>query len=99
MYAKNGEEPQDLIVTLTVESKSEIKGIGLSSGENYIVAGCQDGTISVFDLGANDRERLGKVILTLQGNKNVRCLQWRDSPRREIIAGHEDGLITVWDFK
>ena len=86
-------------MSLTVESKSEIKGLALSEYESYVVAGCADDSINVFDLGANGRERLGKVILTLQGNKNVRCLQWRDSPRREIIAGHEDGLITVWDFK
>ena len=63
------------------------------------MAGCADGSINVFDLNANGRERLAKHLVTLQGNKGVRCLQWRDRPRRELIAGHADGLVTIWDFK
>lgn len=39
LYVKQG-EPQELIVSLSVDSRSEIKGLGLSSGENYVVAGC-----------------------------------------------------------
>lgn len=91
--------PLEHVVSLSVDSKSEIKGIALNSSESYIVAGCADGSINVFDLGANGRERLAKPLVTLQGNKGVRCLQWRDRPRRELIAGHADGLITIWDFK
>ena len=64
-----------------------------------MVAGCVDGTITVFDLMASGKERLVKPIVSLQGKKNVRCLQWRERPRREIIAGHADGLVTVWDYK
>lgn len=86
-------------MTVAVESKSEIKGLAVSSAENYAVAGCVDGTITVFDLMAAGKERLCKPIMTLQGKKNVRCLQWRERPRREIIAGHQDGLVTVWDYK
>ena len=82
-----------------MESTSEIKALAISAAENFAVAGCVDGTITVFDLMTAGKERLIKPILTLQGKKNVRCLQWRDKPRREIIAGHQDGLVTVWDFK
>ena len=71
----------------------------MSKAENYVTAGCQDGTITVFDLSAPGKERLIKPVASLQGNKGVRCLAWRERPRREIIAGHQDGLITVWDFK
>ena len=73
--------------------------MAVSSQENYIVAGSTDGIITVFDLGAPGKERLIKPYFTLQGNKNVRCLQWREKPRREILAGHLDGLVTIWDFK
>jgi len=48
---------------------------------------------------ASGKERLIKPIVSLQGKKGVRCLQWREKPRREIIAGHVDGLVTVWDYK
>ena len=87
------------IVSLEVDSKSEIKGMAVTASETYIAAGCVDGTITIFDLGAAGRERLAKQLVTLQGNKNVRCLQWREQPRRELIAGHLDGLVTVWDFR
>ena len=73
LYVKNG-SPLEHVVSLSVDSKSEIKGIALNSGESYIVAGCADGSINIFDLGANGRERLAKPLVTLQGNKGVRCL-------------------------
>ena len=97
-YTKDS-SPLELIISLSVDSGSEIKGLALSGAENYVVAGCADGSINIFDLGANGKERLAKPHLTLQGNKGVRCLQWREKPRRELIAGHADGLVTIWDFK
>lgn len=71
----------------------------MSQAENYVAAGCQDGTINIFDLGAPGKERLAKSMVNLQGKTGVRCLQWREKPRRELIAGHADGIVTVWDFK
>lgn len=50
-------------------------------------------------MGVPGRERLVKLVFIMQGRPNVRCLQWRQEPRREILSGHADGLITVWDFK
>lgn len=57
--------PLEHIVSLTVDSKSEIKGIALNQSESFLVAGCADGTINIFDLGANGRERLAKPLVTL----------------------------------
>lgn len=101
MFTRAQEAPGQLesVVSLSVDGNSEVKGMCLNSLENYLAAGCQNGQITVFDLGAVGRERLAKPYLTLQGRANVRCLQWRETPRREIIAGHQDGLVTVWDFK
>lgn len=72
LYNKGSE--QEKVVTIQVESASEIKGLAISAAENFAVAGCVDGTITVFDLMAAGKERLIKPILTLQGKKNVRCL-------------------------
>ena len=98
LYGRKG-TPLEPIVSMEVASKSEIKGLTVNSTENYLGAGCQDGTINLFDLGASGRERLVKPFISFQGNQNVRCLQWRETPRRELIAGNADGLVTVWDFK
>mmetsp|Transcript_41034 Transcript_41034/g.53796 ORF Transcript_41034/g.53796 Transcript_41034/m.53796 type:complete len:168 (+) Transcript_41034:62-565(+) len=87
LYTKTNPPPES-IVSIQVESQSEIKGLAISSAENHAVAGSQDGTINVFDLQAAGKERLIKPLVALQGKKNVRCLQWRERPRREIIAGH-----------
>jgi hypothetical protein len=99
LHLYNNTGSPEHIVSLHVDSNSEIKGLALSGSENYVAAGCQDGTINVFDLGAPGRERLAKPLVNLQGKQGVRCLQWREKPRRELIAGHADGLITIWDFK
>lgn len=97
LYNSTG-SPEHLI-SLQVDSRSEIKGLALNGSENYIAAGCQDGTINIFDLGAPGKERLAKLFVCLQGKTDVRCLQWREKPRRELIAGHADGIVTIWDFK
>lgn len=73
LYEKS-DSSLDHIVTIQVDSKSEIKGIAINSAENYVAAGCQDGTITVFDLNAPGKERLIKPIMTVQGNKGVRSL-------------------------
>ena len=39
LYSKTG-SPLEHIVSLTVDSKSEIKGLALSEYESYVVAGC-----------------------------------------------------------
>jgi len=64
LFNKTG-SGQEKIVSIQVESKSEIKGLAISSAENFAVAGCVDGTITIFDLMAAGKERLVKPILTL----------------------------------
>ena len=73
LYEKTG-SPIELIISFPVESRSEIKALATNSAENMILAGCQDGTISVYDLGVPGRERLVKLVFIMQGRRNVRCL-------------------------
>jgi len=64
LYTRNASPPEH-IVSIQVESRSEIKGLGLSESEHFMVAGCVDGTITVFDLMASGKERLVKPVLSL----------------------------------
>ena len=40
---------------------------------------------------------MAKTDTYISGQKAITCIGWRETPRKEIITGHEDGYITVWD--
>jgi len=50
-------------------------------------------------MGAPGKEKFTKVITGFQGQYGIRQIQMRDKPRREIITGDKDGVVTVWDLK
>jgi WD40 repeat protein len=54
----------ELVKTLTVETGSEIRGLSTNVHENYLVAGCTDGTISVFDLLTAGKEKQAKLLVS-----------------------------------
>ena len=85
--------------TLAVDTKTEIRGLAVSSAENFLVAGCKDGLITVYDLGQPGKERLAKELVSFMGKDGVRLVAWREKPRREIITADESGVVTVWDLK
>lgn len=84
---------------MNVETGSQIRGLAKSAAENYIVAGCTDGLITVFDLGQTGKERLTKELVSFMGKEGVRLVAWREKPRKEIITADETGVVTVWDLK
>ena len=82
-----------------MDTKTEIRGLAVSSAENFLVAGCKDGLITVYDLGQPGKERLAKELVSFMGKDGVRLVAWREKPRREIITADETGVVTVWDLK
>ena len=70
-----------------------------SAQENYIVAGCTDGLITVFEIPQIGKERLTKELVSFMGKQGVRLVAWREKPRKEIITADETGVVTVWDLK
>ena len=85
--------------TLEIDTKTEIRGLAVSSAENFLVAGCKDGLITVYDLGQPGKERLVKELVSFMGKEGVRLVAWREKPRREIITADESGIVTIWDLK
>lgn len=63
-----------------------------------MVAGAQDGSLSVFELGRPKQERFSKHLAWYQGRPGCRVVAWRDSAR-EIITASEDGIVTVWSAR
>lgn len=53
----------------------------------------------MFDMGAPGKEKFTKLITAFQGKHGIRLIQMRDKPRREILTGDKDGVVTVWDLK
>lgn len=96
--ASKNQEPYDLVKTLEIETKSEVKAM-CTNNENHLIAGAMDGTLTIFDLNKPGNEKYAKQLLVFQGKAGVRCVQWRDKPRKEIITGHVDGIVTVWDLR
>ena len=55
-----------------MDTKTEIRGLAVSSAENFLVAGCKDGLITVYDLGQPGKERLAKELVSFMGSSVVR---------------------------
>ena len=64
-----------------------------------MIAGAKDGSITLFDLGPAGKEKIVKQVTQFDGKPSVRVVTWREKPRREIITGDQDGVMTVWDLK
>lgn len=89
----------DVVKVLSNETGAQIRGLACNVHENYIVAGSSDGAITVFDLLTPGKEKNAKILVSFQGKENVRLVQWREKPRREILTGDQSGIVTVWDLK
>lgn len=89
----------ELIKVLSTETGAQIRGLACNVHENFIVAGSSDGAITVFDLLTPGKEKNGKILVSFQGKENVRLVQWRETPRREILTGDQAGIVTVWDLR
>ena len=70
----------------------------MSAGGSYLVAGAQDGSLSIFEMGRVKGERFTKQIAGFQGRHNCRLVAWRDSTK-EIITASGDGNVTIWSAK
>ena len=70
----------------------------ISAGGSYLVAGADDGSLSIFELGRVKGERFTKQIAGFQGRPNCRLVAWRDSTK-EIITASGDGNVTIWSAK
>lgn len=89
----------EIVKTLTTETQAQIRGLATNIHENFIVAGSSDGSITIFDLLTPGKEKNGKILVSFQGKENVRLVAWREKPRREILTGDQNGIVTVWDLK
>ena len=70
----------------------------ISAGGSYLVAGADDGSLSIFELGRVKGERFTKQIAGFQGRPNCRLVAWRESTK-EIITASGDGNVTIWSAK
>ena len=59
---------------------------------NYIVAGCYDGTVKIWDVNS------GKAIKSFEGHNTSVNFVGFTSDGRKIISKDDDGKILQWDF-
>ena len=59
---------------------------------NYIVAGCYDGTVKIWDVNS------GKAIKSFEGHNTSVDFVGFTSDGRKIISKDDDGVILQWDF-
>ena len=59
---------------------------------NYIVAGCYDGIVKIWDVNS------GKAIKSFEGHNTSVTFVGFTSDGRKIISKDEDGVILQWDF-
>lgn len=62
VYIYSHVHPPELLCKIQTPEKSCIRGLCLSTGGSYLVAGASDGVLSIFELGRPKGERFTKLI-------------------------------------
>jgi len=60
-----------MVYKMQTQAASCIRGLCLSAGGSYLVAGAVDGSLSIFELGRPKQERFTKQLTSFQGRPNV----------------------------
>jgi len=50
-------------------------------------------------MGPPGKEKFTKLVTSFPGKPGIRLIQMREKPRKEIITGDDDGIVTIWDLK
>ena len=59
---------------MKVQTGQEVRGVGKSQSENYLVAGSSDGSITVFEMNVPGKEKLAKEYVSFMGRPGVRLV-------------------------
>ncbi len=91
-------------VTYLAGHEQLIASLDLSADGRWLTAGSYDGDITLWDLGDPDtpsspgfRGRDAPMLRLRAEAGTVNCVRL-DPTGRWIVAGHDDGLITLWDL-
>ena len=85
--------PTSLIVRKLIGSMDGVLSCAVSSDMRYVVSGCSDGTLNIWDFST------GELLHSFQGHKSDVNTCIITSDNRTIISGSKDGDIKLWDIK
>ena len=83
---------------LNIQSKSLYKINTMKIYENFIIAGENNGKISIFDLSLIKDKIIKEIINFDIGTFKIICIDY-NSKKDEIIIGDENGRIIIWNNK
>ena len=52
----------------------------------------------MVNLKCPGQEHMACPLDKIDGTISISCIQWRETPRKELITGDYSGFVTVWDF-
>ena len=86
------------VLRLLTSSNSCIRAFEITLAKNYAFAGTVDGNICIMNLKTPGKEKLISEISRFGANMKIRVIKY-NSLGHELIAGDEDGRVTIWKLK
>ena len=83
---------------IKTSQKACIRALYVEYKKNYIFTGSFDGNICIMNLSLPGKEKLISEISRFGANMKIRVIKY-NSLGHELIAGDEDGRVTIWKLK